>query len=140
MLPAMMRAARAFYLLTIVILAIALLIPALGWIERLDQVWGEGRAVKIAIGLALLGVFSEHLLGAVTRYRQSALAQALLRMKPTLRHKEATEILIRALESDDQDVSQSAHQELQRITQRDFPADPEVWRSWLRSEEKTVTG
>ena len=138
MLPAMIRAARAFYLLTLVVLAIALLFPMFGWVEKLEKVWGEGRVLEVGVGLVLLGVLSEHLLGAVTRHRQGALARALLRLQPILKHKGAIEILIRALESDNEKVSSTAHQELKRITQQDLPADPAAWRGWLQKEERAA--
>lgn len=134
----MLRAARSLYLLTSLVLGIALLFPALGWVTRLDAKWGDGRVLEVAIGIVLLGLIAEHLLGGVTRLRQKALAQALLRLKPTLRHKGAIEILIRALESQDEKVSSTAHRELKRITQQEIPADPAAWREWLESEEKAT--
>ena len=139
MLPAMLRAARALYLVTIFVLGFALLMPGLGILARLEQVWGEGRVVPVALGLGLLGLFSEHLFGGLTRHRQSALARALIRLQPTLRHKGAIEILIRALESDDTKVAEAAHRELQRITQQQLPPDPAQWREWLRKEERAAT-
>jgi len=122
LLPAMLRAARACYLVTLLLLGFCLLFPGLGLAERLERVWGEGRVVSVAL----------------TRHRQSALARALLRLQPTLKHKGAIEILIRALESPDESVSEAAHRELKRITQQDLPAEPERWRVWLREEERAT--
>lgn len=139
MIPAMMRAARAFYMLTLVGLSVALLIPGLGWVERLESVWGEGRVVDVGLGLALLGVFSEHVLGGVTRHRQGSLARALLRMQPVLQHKDAIEILIRALESEDTKIAETAHSELKRITKQPLPAEAAAWRNWLKQEERAAT-
>jgi len=139
MVSAMFRAARAFYLFTLVLLSVALLFPSTGWVERVEEVWGEGRVVEVALGFVLLGTFSEHLLGAVTRHRQGTLARALLRLQPILRHKGAIEILIRALESENDQVASTAHRELQRITQQDLPPDPASWREWLRGEERAAT-
>ena len=136
MFPAMLRAARAFYLVTIFGLALALLFPAFGWVDKLESVWGEGRVVEVGVGFALLGVFSEHLLGGITRLRQGALARAMLKLNPILKHKGAIEILIRALESENEEVSATAHRELQRITKQNLPAEGEAWRRWLRSEVK----
>ena len=136
MLAAMLRAARAFYLFTLIGLAITLLAPSLGWLARLEGVWGEGRVVQVAVGLALLGTFSEHVLGNLVRRHQSALARAIQRLQPTLRHKEAIEILIRALEHEK--TRNRAHRELKRITSQDLPAEPEAWRNWLAGEEKTL--
>ena len=138
MLPAMLRAARACYLVTLLLLGFCLLFPGLGLAERLERVWGEGRVVSVALGLVILGLLAEHLLGGLTRHRQSALARALLRLQPTLKHKGAIEILIRALESPDESVSEAAHRELKRITQQDLPAEPERWRVWLREEERAT--
>ena len=140
MLPAMLRAARAFYLLTILLLGFALLFPSFGWVEKLEEVWGEGRVLHVAVGLGLCGLFAEHLLSGMTRLRQKTLARALIRLQPTLRHKGAIEILIRALESEDEKVSSTAHRELRRITQQELPADPQAWRDWLKSEEKATLG
>ncbi len=134
----MMRAARAFYLLSLVILAMALLIPGLRWAERIDRVWGEGRVLQVAAGLALLGVLSEHVLGGVTRMRQATLSRALQRVQPALRHKDAIQILIRALESQDAQVTNTAHRELKRLTRQDLPADAAAWRGWLKEEEKAA--
>lgn len=138
MLPAMLRAARAFYLVTIFGLALALLFPGFGWVEKLESVWGEGRVMEVAVGFALLGVLSEHLLGGITRLRQGALARAMLKLQPILKHKGAIEILIRALESENEEVAATAHRELKRITKQDLPANVEAWRRWLKSEEKNA--
>jgi hypothetical protein len=140
MLEAIVRAARWFYLVTIFALAIAMLFPSFGWIERLERGWGAGRAIQIAMGLALLGLVSEHILGALTRRRQGTLARAIQRMQPVLRHKDAIEILIRSLESDDPKVSALAHEQLRRITRQELPADAATWRGWLESEEKSAAG
>jgi len=139
MTHAIVRGARAFYLISVVGLAVALLFPSLGWVGKLERVWGEGRVIQVAAALALLGLVSEHLLGAATRLRQGALARALQRLQPVLRHKDAIEILIRALESADAKVSGTAHRELKRLTRQDFPADPAVWRGWLEREERAAT-
>jgi hypothetical protein len=140
MFHAIIRGARAFYLITLVAIAVALLIPSLGWVEKLERVWGPGRVIQVAAALALLGLVSEHVLGGVTRLRQGALARAIQRFQPVLRHKEAIEILIRALESTDTKVSGTAHRELKRLTRQDLPADPAAWRMWLAQEERAATG
>ena len=48
------------------------------------------------------------------------------------------EILIRALESENEEVAATAHRELKRITKQDLPANVEAGRRWLKSEEKNA--
>ena len=45
--------------------------------------------------------------------------------------REALEILVSALESQDSAVRAKAHSHLKRITGQDLPAEPTTWRSWL---------
>ena len=50
---------------------------------------------------------------------------------PESQKREAIEILISALESQDASVRDKAHQHLKRITGQQLPADPASWRAWL---------
>lgn len=133
---AIATALRAVYLLCTFVLLLTFLFPGLGWYEELGGTLGPERVVGLGIGWALLGVLMEHARGTVLRGRQAWLAQAILRLSPDLKRLEAVRILIQALASDDNQVVDTAHEELKRLTEQDHGRDPEAWRRWLRAQEK----
>lgn len=131
----MMRAIRWMYIVVTTVAVLTFLFPGLGWLAYFQkQLGGPDRIVELAVGWALLGVLIEHMRGAVLRSRQAYLAQALLRVSPNLKKIEAARILVRALESDDESVVGTAHQELQRLTNVDHGTDPAAWRRWIAEQ------
>lgn len=133
----MFRAVRWMYLVVTLVGAITFLFPSFGWYDYFQRhLGGPDRIVGLAVGWALLGVFIEHLRGAVLRSRQAYLAQALIRISPNLKKIEAARILVRALESDDESVVSTAHAELQRLTNVDHGTDPAAWRQWIAQQQK----
>ena len=94
--------------------------------------------MRISIGVSLLAIIQEYARNRLMRQRQSALARAILRLSPGLRHREAIVILIQALESPDESVSHDAHEELVRITNQDLGTDPEAWRGWLKHQQRSA--
>lgn len=51
--------------------------------------------------------------------------------------REAVEILIAALESDDAEVRKTSVTHLERLTGQKLGADPAAWRSWLERQQRT---
>ena len=103
-----------------------------GELHRLDR-------LELDLGAVSLADFDHDFLGKLETALRAALARALLRLQPVLQHKDAIQILIRALESDDDRVSTTAHRELVRITKQNLPADASAWQAWLDHEEKAAT-
>ena len=135
-LSAMMRALRWMYILITLVAALTFLLPRLGWLDYFEESLGAKRTVEIAVGWGLLGLLIEHLRSTVLRSRQAYLAQALLRISPNLKRLEAARILVRALDSEDSSVVETAHAELKRLTQVDHGTDSAAWTKWLDQELK----
>jgi len=140
-LLALTIAVRNLWLLTLVLLMIVVLDPGLGIYEAVISRSGSSEQfLRIALGITIVGIITEHLLGAVTRRRQGALARALLRLQPGLQHVGAIRILIRALETADTATIESIHGELVRLSGKDLGKDPQQWREWLHRLEKISAG
>lgn len=135
-LIAIIQALRMLFIALLASLALILLTPPLyQWAsERI----GSTALLRISVGVAMLAILQEYARGRLMRQRQGALARAILRLSPGLRHREAILILIQALESPDEAISQDAHQELVRITQKDLGTDPEAWRGWLKHQQRSA--
>ena len=101
---------------------------------------GSENLLRGALALTLVGILAEHLLGAVTRRRQGALAKALLRLQPGLQHVGAIRILVRALETAHQEGVDSIHQELVRLSGKDLGREPGPWLLWIERLEKVSAG
>lgn len=135
-LKAILGGIRALYVTITLVGALALLFPFLGLRDVFANSLGEQRLVELAVGWVLLGLLVEHARASVLRGRQAYLAQALMRISPDLKKREAVKILIRALESDDDKVVRTAHHELKRLTQAELSTDPAEWRRWLQETEQ----
>ena len=135
-LIAIIQGMRLLFIAVLVVLALILFTPPLyDWAS--DKVGAETR-MRISIGVSLLAIIQEYARNRLMRQRQSALARAILRLSPGLRHREAIVILIQALESPDESVSHDAHEELVRITNQDLGTDPEAWRGWLKHQQRSA--
>jgi len=135
-LIAIIQALRMLFIALLASLALILLTPPLyQWAsERIGSTARRGDAGDPpGICPRLLRIS-----GRLMRQRLGALARAILRLSPGLRHREAILILIQALESPDEAISQDAHQELVRITQKDLGTDPEAWRGWLKHQQRSA--
>jgi len=135
-LIAIIQGMRLLFIAVLVVLALILFTPPLyDW--AIDKV-GSETLMRISIGVSLLAIIQEYARNRLMRQRQSALARAILRLSPGLRHREAIVILIQALESPDESVSHDAHEELVRITNQDLGTDPEAWRGWLKHQQRSA--
>lgn len=135
-LVAIFKAARAMYVIVLVLGVVVFLFPGLGLGAALEERYEDDRIlIKLAIGWLFLGVLIEHTRSSILQKRQSYLARTILRNRPDLRREEAIKILIRALESGDGMVVENAHRELKRLTQQQLGTDPAEWRRWLTQEQ-----
>jgi hypothetical protein len=134
-------AARNLWLLALVVMLVLVLDPGWGFYEAISKAAGGSEVLlRGAIALTLVGILGEHLLGAVTRRRQGALAKALLRLQPGLQHIGAIRILIRALETANQEVVDKIHHELVRLSGKDLGRDPGPWLQWIQRLEEISSG
>jgi hypothetical protein len=138
-LLALAIAIRNLWLLALILLLIVVLDPGLGIYDAVMKNNPE-QFLRIALGITLPAIITEHLLGAVNRRRQGALARALLRLQPGLQHVGAIRILIRALETANTATIASVHGELVRLSGKDLGKDPQRWREWLHRLEKISAG
>jgi hypothetical protein len=75
-----------------------------------------------------------HVLEQFRRFHEARLAEAGAAGDAAGAKAEAVRLLAAALESADEGVRQSAHQNLVRLAGRDLGQDPAAWRAWLREQ------
>ncbi|MBT5738904.1 MAG: hypothetical protein HN891_10215 [Planctomycetes bacterium] len=140
-LLALSIAVRNLWLLALVVMLVLVLDPGWGLYEATaEAAGGSERLLRGTLALTLVGVLGEHLLGAVTRRRQGALAKALLRLQPGLQHVGAIRILVRALETANQEIVDKVHKELIRLSGKDLGRDPGPWLQWIQRLEEISSG
>jgi len=112
----------------------------LGWSWFARHVGGDVALVSIGVGIAFVLVAAQSWEKAQMRVHMAELLEAmhqLLYGKDYARDREAIEILLAALESNDAANAKTAHAHLMRLTGQNFAQDPKVWRSWWEANKKT---
>jgi hypothetical protein len=112
----------------------------LGWSRIAEVVGGETALVSAGAGCAFLLVAGLAVEKDRMRVRMAELMEGLndlLYGKDHRRDREAIEILLRSLGSEDPDSRATAHKHLMRLTGQSFPADPKVWASWWAAHQRT---
>ena len=128
-------ALRVAYLIGFGGIAWSLLFPQLGVLEsRSPDPVRDLRIIQVCLGLAIIAIMVDHILGWRGREKARIHGHALDWLQPYRSRRSAVLFLILALESDDPETSEAAHRELIRLTNQDLPPDPSEWRRWLRSE------
>ena len=134
---AIVKALKAFFLMTLMIGVVVFLMPQLGLFKSLEDLFGsKDRVFQVGIGLALLAILFQSARSATLQRHQSILARKLLKMSPDLRKLEAVKILVRSLVSDSASVRESVGSELRRLTGQDFGSDVQAWNVWIRAQEE----
>jgi hypothetical protein len=112
----------------------------LGWGALERAAGGEVPLLAVAVGFVLVLVgalsFEKHRVRVRVAEMTEALHQ-LLYGKDYHREREAVEILLEALESDDAERADTAHRHLVRLTGQHFARDPRVWRAWWAANRRT---
>ena len=110
----------------------------LGWESFRERGW-DGDVVRILVGFLFL--FFAGLVAEKNKSRGNLAdvyeaMNMLLYGKNYRRDREAIRILLRGMESKDQDVREKAWVNLKKLTGQDFACDPEVWKSWWEVSER----
>ncbi len=141
----------ARYLTPLVLLALA----ALAWFERLlpGSDWvakeiGETAVLRFIVGalcvyVAVLVVERRiladqfrHVLDQFRRFHEARLAEAGAAGTGGAAKHEAVRLLAAALDSQDPEVRQSAHQNLVRLCGQDLGEESAAWRQWLAEQRQ----
>jgi hypothetical protein len=112
----------------------------LGWSRLAEMLGGETALVSAGAGCAFVLAAALAVEKDRLRVRMAELMEGmndLLYGKDHRRDREAIEILLTSLESEDSDARAAAHKHLVRLTGQHFAADPKVWRSWWSASERT---
>ena len=96
---AILKAAKAFFLMTLMIAALVYLLPGLGLFDYIAEklAGGETALLQFGLGLALLAILFQSARSVSLQRHQSILARQLLKLSPDLRKLEAVKILVQAL-------------------------------------------
>lgn len=112
----------------------------LGWSRLAETVGGELALVSAGAGCAFLLAAGLAVEKDRLRVRMAELMEGmndLLYGKDHRRDREAIEILLRSLASEDPETRATAHKHLVRLTGQQFAADPKVWESWWAAHQRT---
>lgn len=135
---------------------VLLVLAGLAWFEawlpghaELAARFGDDAVLRFVLGLLCLYMVMlvierqrlEHsfkqLLAAFKEFHELTRSGAAASEAPRAK-REAAEILVAALTSDDLEVRESAAVHLQRLTGEDLGDDAGAWRSWLASQPKEL--
>jgi hypothetical protein len=100
---------------------------------------GKDRLQGIGVGVAFVVLAAQSWEKAQMRIQAAETLEALHQLlygKDYKRDREAIEILLTALESQDAGNAKTAHGHLVRLTGQNFAQDPKVWRSWWEANKK----
>ncbi|HCW45542.1 MAG TPA: hypothetical protein DGU45_09575 [Planctomycetes bacterium] len=139
-LVAFTKALRFFWISTLFATLFTIMDLGLGiysWVTTVLFSNTEG-FLRFALGITLAGVLLENLLGSWTRRRQSIMARSLIRLQPGLQHVAAIEILIQAMKGCSHETAKTIHQELVRLSGKDFGSNPADWQKWLNTQKKLI--
>ena len=112
----------------------------MGWSRLANAVGGETALVSAGAGCAFLLAAGLAVEKDRMRVRVAELMEGLndlLYGKDHRRDREAIEILLTSLESEDSGARAAAHKHLVRLTGQHFAADPKVWRAWWSASQRT---
>ena len=112
----------------------------LGWPQLARAVGGESALVSIGAGCAFLVAAALAAEKDRLRVRMAELMEGLndlLYGKDHRREREAVEILLRTLASEDEATRATAHRHLVRLTGQRFAPDHRVWAAWWAVHERT---
>jgi hypothetical protein len=100
---------------------------------------GRDRLQGLGIAVAFFVLAAQSWEKSQMRVQQAETLEALHQLlygKDFRRDREAIEILLTALESDNADNAKSAYAHLVRLTGQNFAQDPKVWRSWWEANKR----
>lgn len=126
-----MRIFQVLYLLGLPIAAGVLLVLELSLTE-----------LRFVVAMILLLVWAMAVRAEMAYRRAARIADAVneLRFGRNYRkHRQAVEILLRSLASENPAVCRSAHHYLKEITGQDFGPDQAAWRKWWAANKATFT-
>jgi hypothetical protein len=112
----------------------------LGWDALVRSLGGETAVLGAGIGVGFLLLASLSYEKNQLRVRVAEQTEALHQLlygKDYSQHREAIEILVRALEGTDAGARKAAHEHLVRLTGQNFAADAGVWRAWWEASRRT---
>lgn len=130
---------------------VLLVLAGLAWFERWlpgHEAWaerfGDDGALRFVVGLLciyLVMLVAERermertfvdVLKAFRDFRSQSPGES--GPDPATAQREAVELLVAALDSDDPAIRDNASRHLQRLTGQDLGPDPAAWRAWLRRQ------
>ena len=112
----------------------------LGWSWIAQRVGGDTALVAIGVGCAFLLASRQVLEHRRMRVRTAELMEGLndlLYGKDHRRDRDAIQILLTTMDSEDSSARAAAHKHLVRLTGQHFAADAKVWRSWWGAHQRT---
>ena len=134
---AVLKAVKAFFLMSLMIAVAVFLFPSLGLFNPLSEMMGgDIEVIQLGLGLALLAILFQSARSVTLQRHQSILARQLIKLSPDLRRLDAVKILVQALGSEKESVRENAGKELRRLTGQDFGNDTRAWNQWVRRQEK----
>ena len=133
-----MRASTAVFL--ILGLWLVLAPDGWGWSRLAGALGGEVRLLRFFVGFALVTVAFLLVERARMKEDMKHLLDALHRLvygRDYAKHREAVDILIRALYGSDEKVAKQAVARLEVMTGQAFGDDPDAWREWWKANRRT---